>query len=337
LPLPIAVRRARPSDKAAVLAFATHTWDGWDYVPEVWDTWLTATDGVLLVACAAGAARGLDGTPIAAGQPVAMSRLALLAPGEAWVEGIRVDPAARGREVATNLQVAELAWAAAHEVRVVRYTTGQDNEASHRLGARHGFVRQADRRSYGPRRDGGSDQASPPDASALHWLGGAAPAAEVARWWRLVADDPTFAAGDRLYEPRGWAFQALDADRFAAHVRRGEVALARDGGALVITSKGDDEGPEVALVAGDGRSALTLLDDLRRAAGRSPRPRLPDPDPPMLRAGIAERWAADGFTAHDHTLHIMALTMDAPVPQAEPPGVLSLADPPRPVARPPVR
>jgi hypothetical protein len=319
-----------------VLAFATHTWDGWDYVPQVWDAWLAATDGILLVACAAGAATGADGTSIAAGQPVAMSRLALLAPGEAWVEGIRVDPAVRGRDVATNLQVAELAWAAAHAVRVVRYTTGQDNEASHRLGARHGFLRQADRRSYGPRRDTGSDEAPPPDASALHRLDADAPAAEVARWWRLIADDATFVDGDRLYEPRGWAFQALDADRFAAHVRRGEVALARDGGALVITSQGDAEGPDVALLAGDGRSALTLLDDLRHAAGRAPRPRLPDPDPPMLRDGIAERWAADGFPAHDHTLHIMARTMDASVPQAEPPGVLALVDPPRPVARPPV-
>ena len=94
--------------------------------------------------------------------------------------------------------------------------------------------------------------------------------------------------------------------------------------------------PEVALLAGDGRSALALLDDLRRAAGRAPRPRLPDPDPPMLRDGVAERWAADGFPAHDHTLHILARSMDAPVPQAEPPGVLTLVDPPRPVARPPV-
>ena len=33
--LPIAVRRAQASDKEAVLSFATRTWDGWDYIPEV--------------------------------------------------------------------------------------------------------------------------------------------------------------------------------------------------------------------------------------------------------------------------------------------------------------
>ncbi len=319
-----------------MLAFATHTWEGWDYVPRVWDTWVAAPDGVLLVACAAQAATGPDGTPIAAGQPVAMSRLALLAPGEGWVEGIRVDPAVRGRDVATNLQVAELAWAVAHDVRIVRYATGEDNEASHRLGARHGFVRLPDRRAYGPHRDTGPDEARPADASALRTLDAHAPAAEIERWWRLVADDATFIAGGRVYEPRGWAFQSLDADRFAAHVRRGEIGLARDGGALVVTSPGEAGAPDVALLVGDGRSALTLLDDLRRAAGREPRARLPDPDPPMLRGGVADRWAADGFPAHDHTLHLMARSMDAPVPQAGPPGVLELVDPPRPVAHPPV-
>ena len=319
-----------------MLAFATQTWDGWDYVPQVWDAWLAAPDGVLLVACAARDTTGQDGAAIAAGQPVAMSRLALLAPGEGWVEGIRVDPRVRGREVATNLQVAELAWAAAHELRIVRYTTGQDNEASHRLGARHGFHRQADRRSYGPPRDGGPEGA-PPDPAALQRLDRAAPVVDIERWWRLVADDPTFAAGDGLYEPRGWAFQTLDADRFGAHVRRGEVVLARDGRAVVVTSRGDDEAtPDVALLAGDGDSALALLADLQRAVGRLPRPRLPDPDPPILRNGVAERWAAGGFAAHEHTLHILARTMDQPLPVADPPGILVLADAPRPVARPPV-
>lgn len=305
-------------------------------MPEVWEPWLAATDGILLVACAAADTTGADGSAIAAGQPVALSRLALLAPGQGWVEGIRVDPAVRGREVATNLQVAELAWAAVHDVRVVRYMTGQDNEASHRLGARHGFRRLADRRSYGPRRDGDTAGAPRPDPSVLRMLDARTPVAEIEQWWRLVSDDATFRAGDGLYESRGWAYQGLDAARFAAHVRRGAVAVAADGGALAVTSAGDDEaGLDVALLAGDGASALTLLDDLRRAAGRAPRPRLPDPDPPMLRGGLAARWAAAGFPAHEHTLHILARDMTEPLPAADPPAVLVLADPPRAIARPP--
>ena len=37
---PLVVRVARASDEAAVLSFATDTWDGWDYIHEVWDDWV---------------------------------------------------------------------------------------------------------------------------------------------------------------------------------------------------------------------------------------------------------------------------------------------------------
>ena len=55
------------------------------------------------------------------------------------MEGLRVDPAVRGRGVATAFQLAELTWAQAQGAAVVRYATGETNEASLRLGARHGF------------------------------------------------------------------------------------------------------------------------------------------------------------------------------------------------------
>jgi len=337
-PLPIAVRLARPADKAAVLAFATSTWDGWDYIPQVWDAWLAAPDGVLLVACAQRAVRGANGGSIPAGQPVALARLTLLAPGEGWLEGIRVDPAVRGREVATNLQVAELAWAAAHDMRVVRYATGQENEGSHRLGARHGFTRLRDRRSYGPPEEepAGTD---PGDPSAVQRLSPDAPAAEVEGWWRLIAADPTFLAGDRLYEARRWAFQAFDRLRLAAHVRRGEVYVAPDGAALAIAPHGDgrsERSSDAGLLVGRPASALALLVALGRASGGSPRVRLPDPNPPLLAHEEAERWAAAGLVAHPMALHLMGRTIEPGValPAAEPPDVLVLLDEPRSVARP---
>ena len=150
--LPIAVRRAKASDKEAVLSFATRTWDGWDYIPEVYDDWLVATDGVLLVA-----------TSQADDRPIALTRLAVLSDDEGWLEGIRVDPAVRGRGVATNLQIAELAWARAHDLRVLRYMTGQGNEGSLKLGAHHGFAVVGDRRFHGRPSD---DRAGPGDRSS---------------------------------------------------------------------------------------------------------------------------------------------------------------------------
>ena len=71
------------------------------------------TDGVMLVGTVGDPAH--DGPPSDAhgaaldvGQVIAIVRVAMPAPGEAWLEGIRVDPRVRGMDVATDLQVAEL-------------------------------------------------------------------------------------------------------------------------------------------------------------------------------------------------------------------------------------
>jgi GNAT superfamily N-acetyltransferase len=342
-PLQVGVRRARPIDKPSVLAFASATWDGWDYIPEAWDDWLAAPDGALLVAQTVAPDVDAQGLAVEPGRVVALARVTMLAPGEAWIEGIRVDPALRGRDVATNLQVAELAWAAAQGAAVVRYTTGRDNEGSHRLGARHGFRRLADRRTYGVAEE---DEPSerPTDPSAVHLL--APEAADAAdRWWGRIAADPIFRAGDGLYECRRWAFQALTEERFAAHVRRGEVLVARDGQALAVVPHPPTwphdghthHGGDVALIVGDGLSALSLLNDLRRAAGAAPRVRLADPLPAPLAGPVAEAWRAAGFAPHPGTLHVLArdLPPREPLPVAVPEGALTFLEPPRPVTQAP--
>ena len=337
------VRRALASDKPAVLAFASATWDGWDYIPEAWDDWLAALDGALLVAETVAADVDAEGRAVEPGRVVGLARVTLLAPGEAWIEGIRVDPALRGRDVATNLQVAELAWAAAQGATVVRYTTGRDNEGSHRLGARHGFRRLADRRTYGLA-EADEPPERPTDPSAVRLL---APetGGEAGRWWARIARDPIFLAGDGLYECRRWAFQGLTEERFAAHVRRGEVVLARDEQALAIVPHPPTwpqdghthHGGDVALIVGDGLSALSLLNDLRRAAGSAPRVRVADPLPAPLAGSVAEAWRASGFAPHPGTLHVLARDLPPlePLPSAAPDGALTYLEPPRPVIQAP--
>ncbi|TAM64969.1 MAG: GNAT family N-acetyltransferase [Chloroflexota bacterium] len=325
------MRRARAEDKAAILAFATRTWDGWDYIPEAWDAWLAAADGTMLVVVAGEPVATPEGT-IAAGQPIALSRLALLAKDHAWLEGIRVDPRVRGRGVATALQVAELAWVRAQGASWVRYATGEENEGSHRLGARHGIRVLCAWRWYARRRDeeaaseagtasvaeGASD--APPDPSGptavdRHLLAPDTPGAAVDRLWRLIDTDPTFALGQRLYECRSWAFQPLTSERFAAHVRAAEVHVSADRGAVVITPHragwNEDHRPHVALVAGDGEAALALLVARRDAFGGRLNLRLPWPDPPLLRDGIGELWAAAGFGSWGtHSLHVLGRALD---------------------------
>ena len=192
---PLVVRRARATDEDAVLGFASGTWDGWDYIPHAWPVWLDATDGVMLVACHTDDDR-----------PVAVSRVALVSPTEAWLEGIRVDPAVRGMDVATDMQIAELHWAAAQGANVVRYATSARNEASHRLGARHGFELLFSYRGYWWTDDAGDAGRDPsafdPDVRAAatdlrrSLLAGMAAAGMVAGagdtaalWHRLHAED----------------------------------------------------------------------------------------------------------------------------------------------------
>lgn len=359
---PLVVRRARAADRDAVLGFASRTWDGWDYIPNAWPAWLDADDGVLLVACPGNTGgstpRAADGTPLAVDQPIAVARVALLSPTEAWLEGIRVDPRVRGLGVATDFQAAELRWAAAFGATVVRYATSQRNEASHRLGARHGLtLLRAFRNWHSHEADPPWDDDNDPedevasgfdanargDADALRGrvldaLGGdglvAAPG-DGAGWWQRLAGDPTFGAGERLTEHRGWTFQRLTRELFDRHVAAGEVLVAEaDGGwALAIMHRralpSEDVDLNLAVLAGDGRPALALLDRLRRAAGRRIRFWLPDPDPPLL-SGLDQDFAAAHFHGRPWTLHVLERPLDAAHPPPEPadPALLVLADEP---------
>jgi GNAT superfamily N-acetyltransferase len=340
------VRRARADDKDAILAFASTTWDGWDYIPEAWEAWLTAGDGALLLVEAGGSIDTMDGR-VARGQPIGISRLALLADGEAWLEGIRIDPRVRGRGVATALQVAEFAWARAQGARWIRYATGQENEASHRLGTRHGFQVLSRWRWFARHRaDEDADGDAPPPASGPtavtpHLLPPDTSRSEVDRLWRRVQEDPTFVLGGHLYEGRSWAFQALTGERFSAHVRASEVHVSEDGRAVAVAPHragwSEEHEPHIALLVGAGDAALPLIVDLRAAFGGRLNVRLPWPDPPIVN-GRFETWAEAGFgTWGRHSLHVLGRPLG---PEPEPaelgPSAVGLTylEPPHRVATP---
>src|SRR3954469_11402755 len=275
---PINVRLGRPEDRDAIVAFATDTWDGYDYIPQVIDKWLVPSDGIVLVATVGQTTGGpvavdANGEALAAGTVIAMTRVTMLSSDEAWLEGIRVDPRVRGMEVASDLQVAELHWIEAHQAHVVRYITSEVNTGSLKLGARHGLVEIGRWRSRG-RHDDHDDSAAPVAldiAGALGSLGRAGPAD-----WAWVRNDPMYRAARGLYEYRGWAFQELTEKRFTEHVAREEVyaATGDDGSrSLAIVSRGAlaENDVHVAFLAGGGVAAATLLERLG-----FPETRLPD-------------------------------------------------------------
>ncbi|HZU69097.1 MAG TPA: GNAT family N-acetyltransferase [Ktedonobacteraceae bacterium] len=124
----IEIRPARPEDRNAILAFCAHTWEWGDYIEYVWDEWLHDPNGILLVAL-------IDG------KPVGIEHMRMLTATEAWLEGMRVDPAYRRQGVAAALNTEIIAEAMRRGAKVARLITESTNTNSIRLLERS-YMRQ---------------------------------------------------------------------------------------------------------------------------------------------------------------------------------------------------
>jgi hypothetical protein len=353
-PWPLVVRLARPEDEAAVLAFATDTWNGWDYMPRAWPHWLTAPDGVLLVGVVGEpGGSAADGEQLDPGTVIAVVRIAMPARGEAWWEGIRVDPRVRGMDVATDLQLAEFAWSVANGARVVRYATGMDNEGSHRLGARGGLRLLVSLVGASSKPDSDDEPSGfLPEVitglqgrrrqlfAALADAGAIASAADLDAIWSEVSADPAFVDGARLYEPRPWALEELTRDKLRVHLERREVLrLARDGGTATAILTADVAPAEecahrLAVLVGDPQMAFQLSQLVRGSTDDPVRFRFADTS--RLVENVRSDYVATGWQLSDWAMHIMARPIDEahPAPAVDPAAVV-LEDPPVALIRPP--
>lgn len=125
------VREAKPSDKEIVLKFCEHTFEWGDYIPDVWDRWLTESNGKLFVATF----KDL---------PVGISYVAILKKGEAWLQGARTAAEFRRKGVASLLNRACLEFAIKRGAKVARLITESNNFATQAAMAKLGFKRIAD-------------------------------------------------------------------------------------------------------------------------------------------------------------------------------------------------
>ena len=87
----VVCRPALPCDKADVLEFTKFTWDfGRDYIKYVWDDWLADPNGILVSA-------------EYNGHCVGIAKASLSAPGQWWLEGLRIDPNFQGLGIASHI------------------------------------------------------------------------------------------------------------------------------------------------------------------------------------------------------------------------------------------
>jgi RimJ/RimL family protein N-acetyltransferase len=269
-------RPAEERDRAAVFAVCARTWPDGDYIPRVWDAWLADPLGILAV--------GVD----AGDQAVAVGKLSVPAPGEGWLEGLRVAPALRqggwGRALAAYLTAS--AWA--QGLHTVRYITEARNTPMHRVAAALGFAHEGETHPY--RVDVGSE-----NAGRLDTPGGAtarlAESAETAGLWEVTV--AAWAPGPPLRWHR-WTAATASAAWFAAAVDAGQVLVAADGRSLaVLTPPGSDESADVALVAAAPAARAELLAAARGWAVDACGGRVLAMLPPFAAAAAD----ADGWTA----------------------------------------
>lgn len=122
----VVIRPALPLDRDDVLEFTKHIWEGEDYIPYVWDEWLAAPEGFMVVAEYGGLAIGLG-------------RLTYLAPDQWWLEGLRVNPDREDQGIGSALNDYLLHHWLGHGSGVVRLMTASFRAKVHHLCERSGF------------------------------------------------------------------------------------------------------------------------------------------------------------------------------------------------------
>jgi RimJ/RimL family protein N-acetyltransferase len=124
------LRPMEAADKPAILAIASRTWEGGDYLPFVFDDWLSDAEGEFVAALSDGRIAGCG-------------KLTFLTPIDAWLEGLRKDPdVTEGglAETVTRHFLRQLAGRSG--LRSVRFSTYVFNERSIAVNERLGFRRR---------------------------------------------------------------------------------------------------------------------------------------------------------------------------------------------------
>jgi ribosomal protein S18 acetylase RimI-like enzyme len=141
----IEIRPGTLQDLAQVSEFTNDTFSWGDYLPGVWERWVSSKHGTLLVAATDGFIIGT-------------ARVSFLGNQEAWLEGVRVRHTHRGRGVGSLLVKATHAIASKKNCRIIRLETGSNNLAAQSVFKRFGYRRTGTYAGFkAPARTGGLD------------------------------------------------------------------------------------------------------------------------------------------------------------------------------------
>jgi GNAT superfamily N-acetyltransferase len=231
----LTLRPVRPSDRERILELTRDVWEGHDYIPRVFDEWISD-------AGAAFQAAEVDGVV------VGLQRLRPYATGLIWYEGLRVASTHRRQGVARAMLQSAVTEAREQGFREMRLATG--NPDAVKLFGSEGFRRLLDIRWWRGMRVEGGESARMPEPE------------EAKKLWPVVAAS----RGIELYGGVTADFNGahdLNAEELERAARTGMLRVGPGGRAVAILR--DAWGPNlaVAFVAGSGAALRELLMALR--------------------------------------------------------------------------
>lgn len=205
----VEIRRAQESDVEDVVAFTQDTWEGGDYIPRVFEDWVAAEDDDRVTFVA-----DLDG------EAVGLVQFTKVSDYEAWSQGLRVAPSARGHGVGRALNATGFRWARRHGATVARNMIFSWNVEGLGLARAIGFEPVASFRWTYPDADPEpgtlqGDVVADPDAAWSFWTGSSTREA---------------LAGLALDMEESWCLSELTRDRLRAAADDDRLVVIQDDG-----------------------------------------------------------------------------------------------------------
>ena len=231
----LTLRPVRPADEARVLELTSDVWEGRDYIPRVFDRWVSDAGAEFQAA-------EIDGVV------VGVQRIRPYAPGLVWYEGLRVASSHRRRGIARAMLDAAIEEARQQGFREMRLATRDEPAVS--LFESAGFRRLVEMRWWRGLRVEGGEPARMPDP------------AEAPRLWSMAAASP----GIEMYGgvcPDMNGARDLDAAEIERLAGGGLVRVGPGGRALALLREPWGQNIAVSLLAGGGGALRELLMALR--------------------------------------------------------------------------
>ncbi len=279
--LDLVMRPVRPADEDRVLEITKDIWEGRDYIPRVFDRWVSDAGAEFQAAEVEGVVVGLQ-------------RIRPYAPGLIWYEGLRVASTHRRRGIARAMLDNAIEEARQHGFREMRLAT-RDSPAVN-LFESVGFRRLIEMGWWRGMRVEGGEPARIPDPS------------EASRLWATVAASK----GIELYGgvcPDMNGARDLDAREIGRLAGEGHVRVGPGGKALALLREPWGQNVAVSLLAGSGGALREVLMALRFEADADGLKHVTVTLPPGHPAGEDLKASGYDFADAERPAYIYALTL----------------------------